>query len=95
MGITGPSFISQDRRSDLQAFFQNSVEEAATESKKKRSVDDLSHIQDFVHASNHDTINWQNLTHDHMTQDFWGPFETYMGKYARNKTKVKFSDGNS
>ena len=34
-GINGPLFISQDRRSDLQAFFQNSVEEAATESKKK------------------------------------------------------------
>ena len=29
-------------------------------------------------------IIWLNI--------FWGTFETYMGKYARNKTKVKFSD---
>ena len=34
MGITGPFFISQDRRSYLPLFFQHSVEEAATESKK-------------------------------------------------------------
>ena len=48
-----------------------------------------------MHASNHDPINWEDLTHDHMTQDFWGPFSTYVGKYARNKTKVDFADENS
>ena len=84
--INGPSFISQDRRSDLPAFFQHTVEEAETESKKKRPVAALSHLQQFMHASNHDPINWEDLTHDHMTQDFWGPFVTYMGKYAMNKT---------
>ena len=30
-----------------------------------------------------------------MTQEFWGSFATYMGKYASNKTKVNFDDGNS
>ena len=34
-GITRPLLISQDRRSDIPAFFQHEVEEAATESKKK------------------------------------------------------------
>ena len=71
------------------------MEEAATEFNKKRSVAALYHLQDFMHASNYDPINWEDITHDHMTQYFWGLFETYMGKYARNKTKVKFSDGNS
>ena len=94
-GITGPSFISQAIRSDLPAFFLIKVEEVATESKKKFSFAALSHLQDFMHASNHDLINWEGLTHDCMTQDFWGPFATYMGKYARNKTKGKSSDGNS
>ena len=71
------------------------MEEEATESKKKRSVAALSHLQDFMHASNHDLIKWEDLTHDHMTQYFWGLFATYMGKHARNKTKVKFANGNS
>ena len=48
-----------------------------------------------MHASNHELINWEDLNHDNMTQAFWGPFATYMGKYARNKGKVKFSDGNA
>ena len=52
-GITGPSFISEDRWSDLPAFFQHAVEEADTESKKNLSGDSLSHLQDFMHASNH------------------------------------------
>ena len=30
-----------------------------------------------------------------MTKYFWGKFATYMGKYASNKKKVKFVDGNS
>ena len=94
-GITGPYFISQDRRSYLPAFLQHAVEEATTESKKKFSVSSLSHLQDFMHTSNHELINWEDLTHDHMTQYFWGPFSTYMGKYASNKTRVKFADGNS
>ena len=70
------------------------MEEAATEYKKKRSVAALFHFQDFMHASNHDPINWDNLTHDHMTQDFWGQFATYMGKYAMNNKNIRFSDGN-
>ena len=94
-GITAPSFISQDRKSDLPAFFKHAVEEAVTESKKKRSVAALYHLQDFMHASNHEPINWEELTHDHTNQAFWGPFATYIGKYARNKSEVKFSDGNS
>ena len=89
-GINGPLFISQDRRSDLPAFLQHTVDVAATEYKKKFTVDALSHIQDFMHASNHDLINWKELTCDHMTQAFWGPFATYAGKYASNKIKVKF-----
>ena len=68
--ITGPWFISQDRRSNLPEFFQHAVEEAATGSKKKPSVDTLSHMQYFVHASNHDPINWEDLTHYHMTHVF-------------------------
>ena len=93
--ITGPSFISQDRRIYLPTLFQHTVEEAATEYNKKGLVAALSHLQYFMHASNHETINWEDLIHDHMTQDFWGAFATYMGKYERNKTKVNFSDGNS
>ena len=94
MGITGPQFIIQDKRSDLPAFFKHAVEEASTESKKKRSVSDLSHIQDFMRAVNHDPINWGDPTRDHMTQDVLGPFATYMGKYERNKKKIKFDDDN-
>ena len=94
-GINGTSFISQYRRSDLPAFYQHAVEEAATEFNKKCSVAAMSHLQNFMHASNNDPINWEDLTNDHMTQSFWGPFETYMGKYASNKTRVKFADGNS
>ena len=71
------------------------MEEAATQSKKKRSFSALSYLQDFMNASNHDRINWEDLTHNHMNQYFWGSFATYMVKYASNKTKVKFSDGNS
>ena len=48
-----------------------------------------------MRSSNHDPINWGDLTHDHITQYFWVPFATYMGKYSRNKTKVKFADVNS
>ena len=48
-----------------------------------------------MRSSNHDPINWGDLTHDHITQYFWVPFATYMGKYSRNKTKVKFDDVNS
>ena len=76
MGITGPSLIIQGWRSDLPSLFEHAVEEVATEYKKKCSIDALSHLQDFMHASNHDPINWEGLTHDHMTQDFWGPFAT-------------------
>ena len=79
--ITGPSLIIQDRRSYLPAFFKHAVKEVASEPKKKCSVAALSPLQDFMQASNHDPINWEDLTHDHMTQYFWGPFETYMGKY--------------
>ena len=94
-GITGPSFISQYRRSDKPAFSKHAVEEAANEPNKKCSVAALSHLQDFMRASNHDPINREDRTHDHMTQDFWGQFLTYMGKYERNEKKVKFADGNS
>ena len=55
----------------------------------------MSHIQYFMHASNNDLINWEDLTHDHMTQYFWVPFANYMSKYSRNKTKIKYDDGNS
>ena len=48
-----------------------------------------------MHAGNHDLINWEDLTLDHMTQYFWGSFATYMDKYTGNKTKVEFYDGNS
>ena len=94
-GITGPSLMNQYQIIDLPAFFKHAVEEAATESKMKRSVATLSHLQYFMHSSNHNPINWEDLTHDHMTQYVWCPFVTYMGKYARNKTKVKFDDCNS
>ena len=67
-GITGPSFASQDIRSDLPALLQHAVEESATESKKKRSVAALSHLQYFMRASNHNPINWEDLTHDHMSK---------------------------
>ena len=93
--ITGPSFISQDRRIYLPTLFQHTVEEAATEYNKKGLVAALSHLQYFMHASNHETINWEDLIHDHMTQDFWGAFATYMGKYESNNTKFKFADGKS
>ena len=26
----------------------------------------------------------------HMTHDFWGKFETYLGQHDKNKTMVKF-----
>ena len=86
-GITGPSFITQDRRIYLPEFFGHAVGEAA------RSVADLSHIQDFMDTSNHDLIKWEDLTHEHMSQTYWGSFMTYMGRCARNKTKVKFAYG--
>ena len=94
-GITRPSFISQDRRSGILAFFLHAVEEAATESNKRSSVAALYHLQYFIHTSYYDLIIWEDLTHDHMTQEFWVPFATYMGKYDSNKTKVRFADGNS
>ena len=94
-GITVSSLISQDKIGDLTSLLQHSVEEAATESKNKRSVAAMSHLQYFMRASNNDLINWEDLTHYHTTQYFWGPFVTYMVKYANNKTRVKFADGNS
>ena len=48
-----------------------------------------------MEASKHNPIKWENLTYDTINQDFMGFFATYMGKFARNKTKVKFSDVNS
>ena len=44
-GITGPSLITQYRRSDIPEFFGHELEEATTESKRKRSVVALSHFQ--------------------------------------------------
>ena len=92
-GITGPLFTSKYIRSDLLALFQHAVEEAETESKKKRLVTALCHLKDFMNASNHDPINWEDFTHDTITQAFCVKFVTFMGKYARNKTRVKFADG--
>ena len=43
----------------------------------------------------HNLINWGDLTYNKITQYFWGDFETYTSKYARNKTKVNFNYGNS
>ena len=57
-GITGPSFIAQDRRSDIQEFLVHALEEEATESKRKRSVAALSHFQYFMEASKNDPIKW-------------------------------------
>ena len=94
-GINAPSFIPQYIRIDIPDFFDYAVDELAIESKRKILVSVLSHLQDFMYASDHDPINWEDLTHDHMTQYFWVSFATYMGKYSSNKTKVKFSDGNS
>ena len=93
--ITGPLFISQDRRIYLPEFFQHAVEEVATESKKKCSDVALYHIQDFMHAINHNPINGKDLTHNEITKDFLCLLATYMSNYAMHKTKVKFADGNS
>ena len=95
MVINGPSFISQDRIIDLPAFFQHALEEADTEYRKKCSVAALSHIQNCMHASNNDTINWEGLAHYQTIQDFCGPFATYIDRYARKMEKVKVSVGNS
>ena len=53
------------------------------------------HLQDCMEPSKHDPIKWEDLTYDHMTQYFCGCFMTYMGKYAGNKIKLKFAEGNS
>ena len=89
-GITGISLITKDHRSDLSEFCEHAVEEAATKYKRKHSVDSLYHLQDFMHAISHDSINWEDLTNDHMNQYLWVSFATYMGKYARNKTMMNF-----
>ena len=70
MGITGTLFISQDISSNLPSFFQQSTKEAATESKNKRLVAAMSHLQDYMNASNNNPINWDDLTHDDMNQYF-------------------------
>ena len=57
-GITGPSLTTQYRRSDITEFFVNVVEEATTDSKRKRSVAALSHLQYYTDASKHDPIKW-------------------------------------
>ena len=93
--ITGTSFITQYRISDLPEFLGHSVDEAVTEFNSKHSVYDPSHLQNYMDSSKHDPIKWEDLTHDHIIQNNWDSFANYMGKYARNKTKVKFSDGNS
>ena len=93
-GITGPSLITHDIISDLPESFGHAMDEAATGSKRKHSVDALSHLQYFMDASKHKPIKWEGLTRYHMYQKFWGSFSTYLGKYARDKTKVKFANVN-
>ena len=94
-GITGPPFITQDKRSDIPALFGNAVESVATESKRKHSVAALSHLQDYMDAIKNNLIKLGDLTYDHMAQDFLVCSATYLGKYAKNKTMVKFANGNS
>ena len=93
--ITGTLFITQDRISDTPGLLEYAVEEALTESKRKSSVAALYHIQDFIHDSNIDPINWEDLTHDHTTKYFWGKFATYMGKYTRNKKRLSLMMANN
>ena len=54
----------------------------------KISVAALLRVQGYMDAINHDLIKQEELTYDNITQDFWGCFVAYLGKYAKNKTKV-------
>ena len=72
--MTGTSSVTQDRRSDVPELFGNTVEEAETGSKSKCSLVAVSHIQDFMNASKHRPIKWEDLTYDNMTQYFWVVF---------------------
>ena len=93
--MTGTSSVTQDRRSDVPELFGNTVEEAETGSKSKCSLVAVSHIQDFMNASKHRPIKWEDLTYDNMNQYFWDYFDTCMVKYANNKTKLELADDNS
>ena len=69
-GINGPSFITQDRRSDLPKLFRHTVDKAATESKRKSLFSALYHLQDYMEAIKQDAIKQENLTYDHMNHLF-------------------------
>ena len=92
-GITGTLYLTQDRRIDITEEFGHEVEEANTDSKKKRPVAALAHLQDYMHAINHKPSKWKDMEYDQMYRKFWVGFANYMGKHANNKTMVKFPWG--
>ena len=66
------------------------MEVVESESKKKRSVAALSHLQHYTNVIKHEASKWEDLEYDNMPHNFWGGFSTYMCTHAINKTRVYF-----
>ena len=60
-GITGTSFFTQDRRIDLTKEFAHAVEVSKTESKRKRPVAALAHLQDYMNTINYEPSKWEDI----------------------------------
>ena len=70
------------------------MEEGVTDFRRKLSVAALYHLQDFMDASNHNPIKWEDLTYDNTNQYVLGSYASYIDKFARNKTMVNLADVN-
>ena len=70
------------------------VDEAQSESTKKRTALALGNLQDFMDAIIHQPRKWGDLERFHMTHYFGEKFGTYLGQYEKNKIMVKFPWGN-
>ena len=60
-GTTGTIFYTQHTGLNLPEEFRNTVDEAQSESKMKRTSAASGHLKDFMDAISHQLSNWEDL----------------------------------
>ena len=70
------------------------MEVPKTDSNRKLSVSDLPHIKYYINSTKHEPSKWEYLEYYHKSHNFWGGFDIYIGKHARDKIMGEFPRGN-
>ena len=52
------------------------------------------HLKDYTNTINHVPSKSPDLEYDQIYHNLWGGFAAYIGKYAKNKSKENFNQGN-